>query len=110
MRATSTTLLTLALLGAPALPAEAHIVYFKDGTVVRGTVALRESAVVISGAGAELSFPLSTVRAISFTDEPIAYEQQRVEESRVLNHDAVVWSLVAANVAAVVAALVGAMR
>jgi hypothetical protein len=50
------------------------------------------------------------VRAISFSDEPIAYEQQRVEQSRLLNHEAVVWSLVAANVAAVVAAIVGVMR
>ncbi|MEB3330348.1 MAG: hypothetical protein VKQ33_14075 [Candidatus Sericytochromatia bacterium] len=110
MRAWSTLLLMAALLVGPALPAHAHIVYFKDGTVVRGTVSLRENAVVISGAGAELSFPLSNVRAISFSDEPIVYEQQRAEDSRLLNHEAVVWSLVAANVAAAVAAVVGVMR
>jgi hypothetical protein len=110
VRAWYTTLLTLALLTGPVSPAEAHIVYFKDGTVVRGAVTIRENAVVISGAGAELSFPLDTVRAISFSDEPIAYEQQRVEESRILNHDAVLWSIIAANVAAVVAALTGVVR
>lgn len=93
-----------------ALPADAHIVYFKDGTVARGQVTIQGSTLLLTGGGAELSFPLSTVRAVSFTEEPIAYEQQRVEDSKLLNNEVLIWSWVAANVVGAFAALAGLMR
>lgn len=98
-------ILALALSCSLTAPAEAHIVYFKDGTVVRGQVTLKDASVTVKGADAELSFPLASVRSISFTDEPIAYEQQRLEESKVLGSDVVLWTLVAANLATVVVAV-----
>ena len=94
-------------LGLPlALPAEAHIVYFKDGTAVRGTVKVQGATLTVSGADAELSFPLESVRSVSFTDEPIAYEQQRVEESRYFNSPWLIWSAVGVNVLAIATGLV----
>lgn len=90
-------------------PAEAHIVYFKDGTVVRGEAMIKESTVTIKGQGAELSFPLASVRAISFTDEPIGYEQLRATDQPP-GGDVLVWTAVAANVVAVVVAVATLMR
>lgn len=98
----------LVAFAAPA-PADAHIVYFKDGTVVRGQVTMKESSLTIKGGGAELSFPLASVRAISFTDEPIGYEQLRADD-RPAGGDALVWTAVAANVVAVVVAVATLMR
>ena len=93
-----------------AAPASAHIVYFKDGTVVRGEVVVKDASITVRGGGAELSFPLASVRAISFTDEPIAYAQAPAEESKALNSDALIWTAVAANLAAVVLAVATALR
>ena len=91
------------------VPAQAHIVYFKDGTVVRGEAVVKESSVTIKGAGAEMSFPLTTVRAISFTDEPIGYEQLRAEDHPP-GGDVLVWTAVAANVVAVAVAVATLLR
>ncbi|MEB3284309.1 MAG: hypothetical protein VKN33_03370 [Candidatus Sericytochromatia bacterium] len=110
LRTITATLLVLALLGANPAPAEAHIVYFKDGTIARGNVVVKENTLLISGGGAELSFPLETVRAVSFNDEPIGYEQQRLEESKFLNNDALIWSWFAANVLGTVVAFLGIVR
>ena len=100
----------LALGLACPTPADAHIVYFKDGTVVRGLATVKDANVVVKGPDSEMSFPLATVRAISFTDEPIAYEQQRVEDTKFFNNEALVWSMVAANLAAIVVAAVTLRR
>ncbi len=91
------------------VPADAHIVYFKDGTVVRGQAMIKESSVTIKGSGAEMSFPLASVRAISFTDEPIGYEQLRADD-RPPGGDVLVWTAVAANVVAVVVAVATLIR
>jgi hypothetical protein len=85
-----------------ASPASAHTVYFKDGTAVRGTVVVKESIVTVRGADSELSFPLDSIRAISFTDEPIVYEQKSGQAS---GNDWLMWSAVGANVLAVVTAV-----
>ena len=87
-----------------ALPAEAHVVYFKDGTSMRGTVTVHESTIDISGGGVDLAFPLDTVRAVSFSDEPIVYEQRRVEDSKLFNSDVLLWSAVGVNLLAIAAA------
>ncbi|MEB3198801.1 MAG: hypothetical protein VKP62_16535 [Candidatus Sericytochromatia bacterium] len=94
---------------APAA-AEAHIVYFKDGTVVRGNAVVTESTVTVTGGGADMSFPLSTVRAISFNEEPIVQEQKRVEESRLLNSEPLLWSMVAANAIGVLVGVISLTR
>lgn len=93
-----------------ALPADAAIVYFKDGTVVRGAVAVKDASITVSGNGAEMSFPLASVRSISFTDEPIGYEQARAEDSKYLNNDALIWTAVAANLVAIAAAAAALLR
>lgn len=110
MRTCIVAAVVLVLSLADLSPADAHIVYFKDGTVARGTVTIRENTLLVTGGGNELSFPLSTVRAVSFNDEPIAYEQQRLEESKALNHEPLIWSWVAANVVGVIATVIGLMR
>lgn len=88
-----------------AVPAEAHTVYFKDGTAVRGTVVVKEAIVTVKGKDAELSFPLESVRAISFTDEPIVYQQQSAGGPEWL-----VWTAVGTSVLAVVTAVFAAGR
>lgn len=101
--------LALAATLAWTAPADAHIVYFKDGTVVRGQATIKEASVTIKGPGAELSFPLASVRAISFTDEPIGYEQLRADD-RPAGGDVLVWTAVAANLVAVVVAVATLVR
>jgi hypothetical protein len=102
--------LTLAVLVAFALPAEAHVVYFKDGTSIRGTVTVKDANLTVKGGGTELTFPLDSVRAVSFTDEPIGYEQHRVEDSKFLNNDAVLWTAIGVNVVAMAALLITAFK
>lgn len=106
MKPILTTILALALLLPVALPAEAHTVYFKDGTAVRGTVVVKETIVTVKGKETELSFPLDTVRAISFTDEPIVYQQQ----SATGGNDWLVWTAVGTSVLAVLTAVFAASR
>lgn len=103
-------LLVLALALAPAWPAEAHIVYFKDGTVVRGTVTIKDASLTVKGGGAELSFPLEAVRAISFSDEPIGYEQRPREEARPAGPDWPLWTVVGVNSLVAVVALVALFK
>lgn len=110
MRPVIATLLTGALLLPFAAPAEAHIVYFKDGTSVRGAVTVKDTSITIKGSDAELSFPLESVRSVSFTDEPIAYEQRRVEESRFFNSDVLIWSAIGVNLLTIAAAIVSLSR
>ncbi|MDB5096565.1 MAG: hypothetical protein JWM80_986 [Cyanobacteria bacterium RYN_339] len=98
--------ITLAMLLAFALPAEAHVVYFKDGTSIRGTVTVTAANLSVKGGGTELTFPLDSVRAVSFSDEPIAYEQRRLEDSKFLNNDVVLWTAIGVNVVAMAALLV----
>lgn len=101
---------TLAVFLALALPAEAHVVYFKDGTSIQGTVTIKDANLTVKGGGTELTFPLDSVRAVSFTDEPIGYEQHRVEDSKLLNNDAVLWTAVGVNVVAMAALLFMAFK
>jgi hypothetical protein len=101
---------TIALFLAFALPAEAHVVYFKDGTSIRGTVSVKDANLTVRGGGTELTFPLDSVRAVSFSDEPIAYEQRRVEDSKLLNNDLVLWTAIGVNVVAMAALLVTAFK
>ena len=79
-------------------PAEAHIVYFKDGTAIRGAVTVKDGSLIVKGGGVDLSFTLDSVRSVSFSDEPIAYEQHRLEDSRLFNNDLLLWSVVGVNV------------
>lgn len=102
--------LTLAFVATAALPADAAIVYFKDGTVCRGAIVMKEASITVKGAGAEMTFPLASVRSISFTDEPIGYEQARAEDSKYFNNDALIWTAVAANLVAIAAAAATLMR
>lgn len=99
--------LVACLLTLPAaLPADAHIVYFKDGTTVRGAVTIKDGSVVVKGGAVELSFPLDSVRSVSFSDEPIVYEQRRVEDSAMFNNDVLLWTAVGVNVLAIATAIV----
>jgi hypothetical protein len=103
-------LLTAVVVACVALPADAAIVYFKDGTVARGAIVVKDASITVKGPGTEMSFPLASVRSISFTDEPIAYEQARAEDSKYLNNDALVWTAVAANLVAIAAAAATLLR
>lgn len=103
MKRLAPALAAMSLLLAFQAPASAHIVYFKDGTAVRGTVTVKESIVSVKGLEAEMSFPLELVRAISFSDEPIVYEQQSANPTA---RDWLSWSTVTAGLLSAVAAVV----
>lgn len=98
--------LGLSLVLTLAAPASAHIVYFKDGTTVRGAVSIKEGSLIVKGDDTELTFPLDSVRSVSFSDEPIVYEQRRLEDTHYFNSDWLLWTAVGVNVLAIAAAAV----
>jgi hypothetical protein len=91
-----------------AAPADAHVVYFKDGTAASGAVSVREATVTVKGNGGELSFPLESVRSISFADESASAAS--APAPAVWRPDWTVWTMIGLNVAVLAVALVGATR
>jgi hypothetical protein len=97
-------LATLLMLNA-APSADAHVVYFKDGTAVRGLVTVKEGSLIVQGGGTEMSFPLDAVRSVSFSDEPIVYEQRpQPAQAPGLDRDALLWTVIGVNILAVATA------
>ncbi|HEY9723960.1 MAG TPA: hypothetical protein V6D47_18305 [Oscillatoriaceae cyanobacterium] len=96
MKSLSAAVAAVCLTVSLAAPAVADTVYFKDGSAVRGQVKFQASTLTVMGPNNQLTFPLDSVRAISFTDEPIVMTQQ--------NSEWLSWAALGVNLLAIAAA------
>lgn len=93
-------LLSLALVASLALPAEAAIVYTKDGRTLTGVVVIEETRLVVTPEGGEPEHvPYGQVQGVSLDDEPL------YPAPRAMAPEWGVWAGVAANVAAIATAV-----
>lgn len=103
--------LVAGLLAAPVAPAEAALVYTRDGRVFDGKLKVDPTGLVLAMAeNRSLLIPYDQIVGISLDGQPIYPPPKRAEESRLLNSEPLVWALVAANAAAVLTVLVNLMR
>lgn len=94
-------LLVTALVCAFAAPADAAIVYKKDGTQLEGDIRIEGPGITVRLADGKLTnVAFDQVQGVSFDGQPLIPPPRRVEESKYLNNDLLVWSVVGANFAA----------
>lgn len=104
MRGVVVALVAALTMTAFAPPAEAAIVYTRDGKVTHGALHVAGRGLVVTVEGRTVTIPYDQVLGISMDGQALFPAPQRAEESKVLNNDWVLWTLVLANVATVVAA------
>ena len=93
-------LLSLALVASLAVPAEAAIVYTKDGRTLSGTITVEETQLVVTPAeGEPEQIPYSQVQGVSLDDEPL------YPAPRPMSPEWGVWAGVATNVVAIATAV-----
>ena len=90
-----------ALVLACAAPADAAIVYTKDGKQLDGEIRVEGPGITIRSADGKLqNIAYDQVLGVSFDGQPLFPPPRRLEESKYLNNDLLVWSVVGANFAA----------
>lgn len=93
-------LLSLALVASLAVPAEAAIVYTKDGRTLSGAITVEETQLVVTPAeGEPETIPYSQVQGVSLDDEPL------YPAPRPMSPEWGVWAGVATNVVAIATAV-----
>ena len=103
--------LTLGLAATPAAPADAALVYTRDGRTFDGKLRVEPTGLVLTPeSGKALLIPYEQVVGISMDGQPLFPPPRRAEESKLLNSEPLLWALVAANVAAVLTVLVTLVR
>lgn len=94
-------LMAALLVAAFAAPAKAAIVYTKDGKVLNGEIRVDGPGITIRSSDGKLQNVLyDQVLGVSFDGQPLFPAPRRAEESKYLNNDLLVWSVVGANLAA----------
>jgi hypothetical protein len=95
-------LLLAALLAfALAAPAEAALVYTRDGRTLEGDIRVEGAGLALRGADGKVqTLPYDQILGISLDDQPLFPPPRRAEESKYLNNDLLVWTAVGANLAA----------
>ncbi|MEB3284310.1 MAG: hypothetical protein VKN33_03375 [Candidatus Sericytochromatia bacterium] len=92
-------------------PSEAALVYTRDGRVFDGALKVEPSGLVLVMAESRsLMIPYEQIAGISFDGQPLFPAPRRAEESKLLNHDGLIWALVAAQVLATVTAFVTLLK
>lgn len=92
-------------------PADAALVYTRDGRVFDGTLKVEpKGLVLVTAEKRALMIPYDQVVGISLDGQPIFPAPRRAEDSKLFNHEGVVWTLVATQVIAAVSAIVLLLR
>jgi hypothetical protein len=92
-------------------PADAALVYTRDGRVFDGTLKVESKGLVlVTPEKRSLLIPYEQIIGISLDGQPLFPAPRRAEESKFLNHDGVIWALVASQVVTALVALVMLVR
>lgn len=95
-------LLSLLLVAALATPAEAAIVYTKDGRAIDGNLRVENAALVVVAAdGKAQTVPYDQVLGVSMDGQPLFAPPARPASGEGWKGDLLAWTLVLANVAAI---------
>jgi hypothetical protein len=99
---------SLILAAALAAPAEAALVYTKDGRTLDGALRVDAAALVVTGSdGKAQTVPYEQVLGIAFDGQPLFAPPARPAGGQGLKSDLLTWSVVVANLAAL--AVTGAL-
>ncbi len=95
-------LLALLLAAALAAPAEAALVYTKDGHTYDGNLRVEAASLVVVGAdGRTQAVPYDQVLGVSLDGQPLFAPPARPRSGEGFKADLLAWTLVLANLAAV---------
>ena len=95
-------LLAPVLVAALAAPAEAAVVYTKDGRTYDGALRVEAAALVVAAPdGKAQSIPYDQVLGVSLDGQPLFAPPARPASGEAFKADLVTWSVVLANLAAV---------
>ena len=106
----ATLAIALAVLGPMAAPADAAIVYAKDGRSIEGALRVDPGGLAVTTDGKTVLVPYDQVAGVSLDGVPLFPPPRRLEESSLLNNEWLMWAVVAANVAAAVTAGIAVYR
>ena len=94
--------LSLLVVMALAAPADAALVYTKDGRTLDGNLRVEAAALVVAGAdGATQTVPYDQVLGVSLDGQPLFAPPARPTSGQGFKSDLLAWTLVLANLAAV---------
>lgn len=94
--------LTLLIVAALAAPAEAAVVYTKDGRTHDGNLRVEAASLVVVGAdGRSQAVPYDQVLGVSLDGQPLFAPPARPASGQGFKADLLAWTLVLANLAAV---------